>query len=100
MLKKLWNDDNGIVALEYMLVATIVGLSLVVGLSAVSRAINLELVETANAIAHIDQSYAYPTISICDATKLGSSASDLADSFTFDVTAVTGGNIDESLCAP
>jgi len=59
MLLKLWNDDSGIVALEYLLLATIVGLGLVVGLSALSEALNQEMVELSNAILALDQSYTF-----------------------------------------
>ena len=43
---KMWKDDAGIVAFEYLLVATIIGLGLVVGLTAVSAALNAELDRT------------------------------------------------------
>ena len=52
MFAKMWKDDDGIVAFEYLLVATVIGLALVVGLSAVSIAINAEFAELANAIRH------------------------------------------------
>ena len=58
LMLKLWNDDAGIVALEYLLVATIVGLGMVVGLAALEKALNAELTELGNAITSIDQSYA------------------------------------------
>jgi Flp pilus assembly pilin Flp len=61
MLKKLWKDDSGIVALEYLLLATIVGLGLVVGLSAVEAALNVELTELGNSITALDQSYLFVT---------------------------------------
>jgi Flp pilus assembly pilin Flp len=54
---RLWKDDAGIVALEYLLVATIVGLGLVVGLSAFEQAMNTELTELANAILAVDEGY-------------------------------------------
>jgi hypothetical protein len=53
----LWEDDAGIVALEYLLVATIVGLGLVVGLASVFEAMTVELTELSNAILCIDQTY-------------------------------------------
>src|SRR5579875_1216425 len=59
MLWKLWQDDTGIVALEYLLVATIIGLGLVVGLSNVEIALDTELTELANAITALDQSYSF-----------------------------------------
>jgi Flp pilus assembly pilin Flp len=57
MLLKLWNDDAGIVALEYLLLATIVGLGLVVGMSSLSEALNVELTELGNSILALDESY-------------------------------------------
>src|SRR5947209_15638647 len=59
VLRKLWQDDAGIVALEYLLVATIVGLGLVVGLAALYEALTAELTELSNAILALDQSYEF-----------------------------------------
>lgn len=59
---KLWNDDAGIVALEYILLATIVGLGLVVGMSNLEIALDNELTELANAITALDQSYSFVTV--------------------------------------
>jgi Flp pilus assembly pilin Flp len=64
MFNKLWNDDAGIVALEYLLVATIVGLSLVVGLGALAFGLNAELTELAQAISAINQTYGISGISV------------------------------------
>jgi hypothetical protein len=57
VLCELWEDDAGMVALEYLLVATIVGLGLVVGLASVFEAMTVELTEVSNAILILDQSY-------------------------------------------
>jgi Flp pilus assembly pilin Flp len=57
MLLNLWDDDAGIVALEYLLLATIVGLGLVVGMSALSEALNVELTELGNSILALDEGY-------------------------------------------
>jgi Flp pilus assembly pilin Flp len=62
MWLKLWQDDAGIVALEYLLVATIVGLGLVVGLSNLEIALDNELTELANAITALDQSYSFVSV--------------------------------------
>jgi len=83
MFSKMWKDDAGIVAFEYLLVATIVGLALVVGLAAVSNALNAEMVELANAILALDQGYSVATQSTCVSFKAGSSASDQNTSMTF-----------------
>jgi Flp pilus assembly pilin Flp len=71
LFSKLWNDDAGIVALEYLLVSTIVGLSLVVGLGAVAFGVNAELTELAQALSAINQSYGISGISV--GTQFGSS---------------------------
>lgn len=79
LFSKMWNDDAGIVAFEYLLVATILGLALVVGLSAVSAAINAELVELAQAILSLNQSYSVGSQSVCSlAFYAGSTATDTA----------------------
>lgn len=70
---KMWNDDAGIVAFEYLLVATIVGIALVVGLAAVSNALNAELSELAGAILTLNQTYSYATQSTCVSNSGGSS---------------------------
>jgi Flp pilus assembly pilin Flp len=72
----MWNDDAGIVALEYLLVATIIGLGLVVGLANVSIALNSELTELGQAILALDQGYFIVAQSSCGGAKSGSSASD------------------------
>ncbi|MGH7173433.1 MAG: Flp family type IVb pilin [Gemmataceae bacterium] len=62
MILKLWRDDAGIVALEYLLLATIVGLGLVVGLSNLEIALDNELTELANAVTALDQSYSFMSV--------------------------------------
>jgi Flp pilus assembly pilin Flp len=83
---KMWNDDAGIVAFEYLLVATIIGLGLVVGLSSVSFALNAELTELAQAILALDQSYSYGSQSSCNSFKAGSSAQDTNGSVSYGIT--------------
>ena len=76
LFSKMWQDDDGIVAFEYLLVATIIGLSLVVGLSAVSHALNIELAELASAILNLNQTYTYDGASSCTGSVLGSAVTD------------------------
>lgn len=60
MLRKLWNDEAGLViSAELVLVLTIGVLMLVVGLHAVTKAINYELGDIAAAFGAIDQSFTY-----------------------------------------
>jgi len=98
MMKNLWNDDAGIVALEYLLVATIIGLGLVVGLQAVSRSLNTELVELADAINTIDQTYSYSGFSTCGASKAGSAATDAYSGFTIGATSPTAIVVSQGVC--
>jgi Flp pilus assembly pilin Flp len=57
---RLWRDDRGaLVATEWVFVATILILALITGLVAVRQAILSELVEFANAVTSLDQSYRF-----------------------------------------
>jgi Flp pilus assembly pilin Flp len=77
MLQRLWQDDAGIVALEYLLVATIVGLGLVVGLSNLEIALDTELTELGNAILALNQGYSFVGLtSSTAASKTGSCVTD------------------------
>jgi pilus assembly protein Flp/PilA len=71
IFSKLWKDDAGIVALEYLLVATIIGLGLVVGLGSLSVALNEELTALANAILTLNQSYSIGSQSACTGGGVG-----------------------------
>ena len=58
MLKRLWNDETGsIVALEVILVGTILGIGIITGLASLRDAIITELADVGQAIANLDQSY-------------------------------------------
>jgi Flp pilus assembly pilin Flp len=57
MLRKLWSDDAGIVAMEYLFMATIIALGLAVGATAVSDSLNAELTELGDALLALNQSY-------------------------------------------
>ena len=60
MLNQFLNDEAGfIISAELVLVATILVIGLVVGLSEVQHAINTELNDVADAIGSLNQSYAF-----------------------------------------
>jgi len=60
LLKQLLDDEAGfIVSAELVLIATIAVISMVVGLSQVSRAVNEELYDVAQAFNSVNQSYRY-----------------------------------------
>lgn len=60
MLKQLWNDEAGfVVSAELILVATLLVLGLIVGLSEVQHAVVSELNDVGDAIGSLNQSYMY-----------------------------------------
>ena len=60
MVRQLLNDEAGfIVSAELVLVATILVIGLVVGLSEIQHAVVQELNDVADAVGEINQSYAY-----------------------------------------
>ena len=88
MLKKLWNDEAGfVVSAELVLVATILVIGLVTGLSSVRDAVIEELADVGQAIGNVDQSYSVggsvshsastvsfgytDTVDFCDTTAAG-----------------------------
>jgi Flp pilus assembly pilin Flp len=103
LFRKLWMDDQGIVALEYLLVATIVGLGLIVGLAAFESSLNAELHELGNAVLALSQGYSIGNQANCKAAKQGSTASDTPTTIAYTVTApanpaAVASNINESPC--
>lgn len=60
MLRKLWNDEAGfIVSAELVLVATLLVIGMIVGLSEIQHAVVQELNDVADAIGNVNQSYFY-----------------------------------------
>jgi Flp pilus assembly pilin Flp len=98
LFRKLWKDDQGVVTLEYLVLGTILALGLIVGVTAVEGALNVELTELANAILALSQEYSSESQSNCKAFKEGSATSDAPSSIGFDSTAVAGTDINETVC--
>ena len=60
MLKALMNDESGfIVSSELVLIATILVIGLIVGLSSIQHAVVAELNDVGDAIGSLNQSYLY-----------------------------------------
>jgi Flp pilus assembly pilin Flp len=57
MFRNLWKDDAGIVAIEYLFVATIIGIGVTVGLENARVGINVELSELSEALMGLNQGY-------------------------------------------
>jgi Flp pilus assembly pilin Flp len=97
---RLWKDEDGIVALEYLLVATIIGLGLIAGITAVRQAIVTELVELAAAITNVNQAYSYTGFSVCVAQTGGGQASDIVPTITIGSVAPVATSANVDFCAP
>jgi hypothetical protein len=96
---KLWNDDSGyIVTLEMMFIVTILVLGIISGLVAVRQAMLSELIETAQAIMALNQSYSFSGQSNCEASTAGSAASDTNNSISESSTAATPAVISQTPC--
>jgi len=93
MLKKLWMDEGGaLVSAEIALVATILVIGVVVGLSAVQDAVNTELADVGAAIANLDQTYSTGGAQGHHALVAASGFEDAPDSCDTDVCGQGGEN--------
>lgn len=80
MLLRLWQDDAGfVVSTELVLVATILVLGMIVGLTEVRNAVVQELGDVAQAIGAINQSYSFSGVTGHTSSTTGSSYTDLLD---------------------
>ena len=95
-VSRLWSEQDGfIVSAELLLIATILVIGLVAGLSAVRDAVVTELADVAQAIANLNQSYTVgAAVGHCGFNG-GSSFIDLPD---FCDQGVGAGNIQQSKC--
>ncbi len=100
LFSRLWKDEDGIVALEYLLVATIIGLGLIVGITAVRQAIVTEFVELAAAITNINQAYSYTGFSVCIAQTGGGQATDQVPTITLGNVAPLPYSANVDFCDP
>jgi len=74
---QLWNDDDGaLIAMEFLFVATILVIGIIVGLSGVRVAVNAELTELGNALLALSQGYSLSGETGCCASTDGSQAID------------------------
>jgi hypothetical protein len=77
MMLKLWKDDCGaLIATEWLFVATILVLGVIVGLVGVRNFVNAGLQEFANAVGALNQSYSFCGLTGCCSSVAGSHAMD------------------------
>jgi Flp pilus assembly pilin Flp len=75
---KLWRDDRGaLISAEYLFIATILVIGIVVGLTGLRHAINVELTELGNALLALSQGYTIFGTSGNGASSSGSQAIDV-----------------------
>src|SRR5262245_59077784 len=101
LITRFWKDDAGfIISAELVLIATILVLGLIVGLTAIRKDITSELTEVGQAFGGLDQGYSYMGISNCHSFSLPSGVFDTYQSNQSTVFAGTSTNISVNLCGP
>ena len=90
-MRKLWNDECGaVVSAELVMVMTILGIGMIVGLKTLQASVAQEQGDVAQAIGKVDQGYAYAGLQSCDqggmAGAAGSSWTDAEDTCIDDET--------------
>lgn len=80
LVMRLWRDEAGfVVSTELVLIATIVVIGLIAGLTTVRDAVVTELADVADAISEVDQSYSYGGVSAHCALTAGTTFNDQND---------------------
>lgn len=77
VFSQLWNDDEGIVALEYLILATILGLGLMVGIATFTNAMVTQWVELANVVYALDHDISVPSFETCVSRTGGMNVNDV-----------------------
>ena len=91
-MRNLWNDEAGfIISAELVLIATILVIGLIVGLSEVQAALVAELNDVSCAIGSLNQSYYFKGFAGCKSQTFGSHYNDTVD--------VCDDNCNVDLCA-
>jgi hypothetical protein len=100
MLRRLWSDDCGaVLTSELMFLYTTLVVGTVAGLTAMRQAIVSELVESANSLMALDQSYSFSGTSIRGVTSTaGSGATDHTNTITLGSAPATAAPISQTPC--
>jgi Flp pilus assembly pilin Flp len=90
LLHRLWNDQRGfVISTELVLIATIMVIGLIAGLTTLRDQVVQELGDVASAIGAINQSYSFSGVTGHSSSTAGSVYADLAD-FCDTLTQTTG----------
>src|SRR5262245_33376529 len=97
---RLWADDYGFAAstVEWLFMVTIMIIGLITGFVAVRQAIDSELVETAQAILALNQSFSFSGQSNCESSTAGSSASDTTNTISDVSVGASTASISQTPC--
>ena len=80
LLRQMWRDEHGfVISSELVLVATILVIGMITGLTSVRDQVVQELADVAGAIAVVNQSYSYNGVTAHTASTAGSSFTDAED---------------------
>jgi len=99
-MRKLWNDEcgSGLLTGEWLFLFAILVLGTITGIVAVRQALLSELIETAQAIMALNQSYSFSGQTNCESSTAGSSASDTTNTISDSSTAATTASINQTPC--
>jgi Flp pilus assembly pilin Flp len=79
-LKNIWRDETGgVLSIELVLIATIVGLGAITGLTSTRDGVITELADVGGAVSYLNQSYILGGIKAHCATTAGTNFEDFAD---------------------
>lgn len=99
VMARLWNDDDGaLIAVEWIFLATILILGVIVGMVAVRQAIIAEFHDIANSLLALNQSFRITGQSNCESSTAGTFFFDLGDSIVVRSTVATPGGFDNRAC--
>jgi len=91
LARQLWQDDSGaLLSFEWILLATILVLAMVVGLKSVQQAVLNEFEDVANAIGALNQSFRFGGACGCCAHVGGSRFQDHGRTFDIDTCTDAG----------
>ena len=81
MIQRFWNDDAGfIISTELALIATILVIGLIVGITSIRDQVVQELADIGGMISQLNQSYSFSAITGHHSSTAGSFGVDLVDS--------------------
>jgi hypothetical protein len=100
LLARFWADDCGaVLSSELLFLFTMLVVGTVSGLTAMRQALVSELVESANALMALNQSYSFSGVTISGvASTAGSSASDQSNTISMGSAAASTAAISQTPC--